>query len=106
MRRKNDVLLKSAFEEAFPDLLQFFFQNTDALFDLTRGFQFMDKELHELFPELEKKGGSRFADMIVMESTLLRWPFLQEVKIKNGLIIFTKVFSGPKFCTNTTLSIF
>lgn len=65
MRRKNDILLKSAFEEAFPDLLQFFFQNTDTLFDLTRGFQFMDKELHELFPELEKKGGSRFADMLV-----------------------------------------
>lgn len=65
MRRKNDVLLKSAFEEAFPDLLPFFFQNTESLFDLTRGFQFMDKELHELFPELEKKGGSRFADMLV-----------------------------------------
>lgn len=25
----------------------------------------MDKELNELFPELEKKGGSRFADMLV-----------------------------------------
>ncbi|WP_254411460.1 hypothetical protein [Dyadobacter diqingensis] len=65
MRRKNDILLKSAFEEAFPDLLPFFFQNTESLFDLTRGFQFMDKELHELFPDLEKKGGSRFADMLV-----------------------------------------
>ncbi|MCF0057975.1 hypothetical protein [Dyadobacter sp. CY356] len=65
MRRKNDILLKSAFEEAFPDLLRFFFAETDSLFDLDRGFEFMDKELAELFPELERKGGSRFVDMLV-----------------------------------------
>ncbi|MEO6685463.1 MAG: hypothetical protein ABIN24_05840 [Dyadobacter sp.] len=65
MRRKNDILLKSAFEEAFPDLLRFFFEATDSLFDLDRGFEFMDKELNELFPELERKGGSRFVDMLV-----------------------------------------
>ena len=65
MRRKNDILLKSAFEEAFPDLLTFFFQNAESIFDIERGFEFMDKELNELFPELDKKGGSRFADMLV-----------------------------------------
>ena len=65
MRRKNDILLKSAFEEAFPDLLRFFFPQTDTLFDISRGFEFMDKELSELFPELEKQGGSRFVDMLV-----------------------------------------
>jgi len=54
-RRKNDILLKSAFEEAFPDLLRFFFDNADTIFDIQRGFVFMDKELRELFPELEKK---------------------------------------------------
>ncbi|WP_020594693.1 hypothetical protein [Spirosoma panaciterrae] len=65
MRRKNDILLKSAFEEAFPDLLRFFFSEADELFDMNRGFEFMDKELSELFPELEKQGGSRFVDMLV-----------------------------------------
>jgi len=65
MRRKNDILLKSAFEEAFPDLLRFFFPQADTLFDMVRGFEFMDKELSELFPELEKQGGSRFVDMLV-----------------------------------------
>jgi len=65
MRKKNDILLKSAFEEAFSDLLRFFFENADTVFDLDRGFEFMDKELTELFPELEKKGGSRFVDMLV-----------------------------------------
>jgi hypothetical protein len=65
VRKKNDILLKSAFEEAFSDLLRFFFTDADVLFDLERGFEFMDKELHELFPELDKKGGSRFVDMLV-----------------------------------------
>ena len=65
MRRKNDILLKSAFEEAFPDLLRFFFDKADIIFDIERGFEFLDKELSELFPELEKQGGSRFADMLV-----------------------------------------
>lgn len=64
-RRKNDILLKSAFEEAFPELLRFFFRDADQLFDIERGFEFMDKELLELFPELEKKGGNRLVDMLV-----------------------------------------
>lgn len=65
MRKKNDILLKSAFEEAFPDLLRFFFDDADNIFNMSRGFEFMDKELSELFPELEKQGGSRFVDMLV-----------------------------------------
>lgn len=65
MRRKNDILLKSAFEEAFPDLLCFFFQEADTIFDIAKGFEFMDKELSEIYPELEKQGGSRFVDMLV-----------------------------------------
>jgi len=65
MRKKNDILLKAAFEESFPDLLQFFFPEANEIFAIERGFEFLDKELHELFPELEKKGGSRFVDMLV-----------------------------------------
>lgn len=63
-RRKNDILLKSAFEETFPDLLRFYFPDADEIFDMDRGFEFLDKELGELFPELEKKEGSRFVDML------------------------------------------
>ena len=65
MRRKNDILLKSAFEEAFPDLLRFYFEDADGIFDIGRGFEFLDKELNEFFPDLEKKGGSRVVDMLV-----------------------------------------
>jgi len=64
-RRKDDILLKSAFEETFPDLLRFYFADADVLFDMERGFAFLDKELGELFPELEKAGGNRFVDMLV-----------------------------------------
>jgi len=64
-RRKDDILLKSAFEEAFPDLLRFCFAGADDIFDMEKGFVFLDKELSELFPELEKQGGNRFVDMLV-----------------------------------------
>lgn len=64
LRRKNDILLKAAFEETFAFLLRFFFAGADEIFDFSRGFVFMDKELRELFPELEKKGGTRQADML------------------------------------------
>lgn len=64
-RRKDDILLKSAFEEAFPDLLRFCFADADDIFDMEKGVVFLDKELSELFPELEKQGGNRFVDMLV-----------------------------------------
>jgi len=64
LRKKNDVLLKAAFEETFAFLLEFFFKNAKDIFDMKRGFVFMDKELREIFPELKKKGGTRHADML------------------------------------------
>lgn len=96
MRRKNDILLKSAFEEAFPDLLRFFFKEADTIFDIDKGFEFMDKELSELFPELEKKGGSRFADMLV--KTYLRngseeWMLIHlEIQDKNDKHFSKRMF--------------
>lgn len=44
-RRQNDELLKGAFEENFPDFLRFLYSDADDIFDLSRGIQFMDKEL-------------------------------------------------------------
>lgn len=43
-RRKDDILLKSAFEESFPDLLRFYFPGADEVFDMKKGFVFLDKE--------------------------------------------------------------
>ncbi|MBN8788485.1 MAG: hypothetical protein J0I84_15455 [Terrimonas sp.] len=64
-RKKDDALLKAAFEELFPYLLRFCFPNADKVFNLRKSFVFLDKELTELFPELKKQGGSRFVDMLV-----------------------------------------
>jgi predicted transposase YdaD len=64
-RKKDDPLLKAAFEELFPYLLRFCFPGADNVFDFRKGFVFLDKELTELFPELKKHGGSRFVDMLV-----------------------------------------
>jgi predicted transposase/invertase (TIGR01784 family) len=59
------MLLKSAFEEFFPDLLRFYYPSADKVFDIKKGFEFLDKELAELFPEPQKQGGGRFVDMLV-----------------------------------------
>lgn len=64
-RRKDDILLKSAFEESFPDLLRFYYPDADEVFDIKKGFAFLDKELAELFPEPQQQGGNRFVDMLV-----------------------------------------
>ncbi|GLU50768.1 hypothetical protein Dfri01_02290 [Dyadobacter frigoris] len=88
MRKKNDILLKSAFEESFADLLYFFFKDADVVFDFERGFDFMDKELAELFPDLEKKGGDRFVDMLVKTylKTGVEEYILVHIEIQDGAI--------------------
>ena len=63
-RCKNDILLKGAFEEAFMHLLAFFFNDHLHLFDDTKPVVFLDKELHEIFPETARKGGSRYVDVL------------------------------------------
>ena len=61
---KHDLLLKAAFEECFPWLLQFFFIEQLDVFDLERGIIFMDKELQELFPDTQQRGGNRVVDLL------------------------------------------
>lgn len=64
-RKKNDVLLKGAVEEFFLYVLHFFYHNADEIFDVARGFEWMNTELHEIRPDLSQKGGSRAADLLV-----------------------------------------
>lgn len=65
MRRKDDILWKVVMEEVFDDLLRFCFPDAAIAYDLDRGFEFMDKELAELYPEPEKDSDTRFADKLV-----------------------------------------
>ena len=47
---RNDSLWKTILEDTFDDFLRFFIPDTDDLFDVNRGFYFLDKELEQLFP--------------------------------------------------------
>ena len=49
----------------FDDLLRFIFPDADQVYDLERGFEFMDKELAEMYPEPGKGSATRFADKLV-----------------------------------------
>ena len=65
MRKKDDILLKGVFEDFFPEMLQFFYPDSQNIFDVNTGFEFLNKELLEIFPERTKAGGSRFVDLLV-----------------------------------------
>ena len=52
-------------EEVFDDLLRFIFPDADRVYDMERGFEFLDKELSEMYPEPRKESATRFADKLV-----------------------------------------
>ena len=65
MRRKNDQLWKSLLEDVFDDLLRFVFPEADKVFDMQKGFEYLDKELNELTPKPDKGPDTRFVDKLV-----------------------------------------
>ena len=64
-QRKSDILWKVIMEEVFPDLLRFIYPDADNVYDMKRGFEFLDKELAELNPQPDEEKDSRFADKLV-----------------------------------------
>lgn len=52
-------------EEVFPDLLRFIYTDADEVYNMERGFEFLDKELAELNPQPDEEKDSRFADKLV-----------------------------------------
>ena len=64
-QRKSDILWKVVLEEVFDDLLRFIFPDADQVYDMERGFEFLEKELAEMYPEPDKEKDSRFADKLV-----------------------------------------
>ena len=62
MKIPKDILWKGIIEDCFPDLMAFFYP--EALHSLDLGeFEFLDKELHQLFPE--STDSRRYADKLV-----------------------------------------
>ena len=64
-QRKSDILWKVIIEEVFADLLRFLFPDADQVYDMERGFEYLDKELAEMHPQPDEKKDTRFADKLV-----------------------------------------
>jgi hypothetical protein len=65
MRHNKDILWKWLMEWVSDDLLRFVFPDADQVFDLDKGFDYLDKELTEMYPELDRKMDVRFVDKLV-----------------------------------------
>jgi hypothetical protein len=65
VKRDNDILWKSLLEVVFDDLLRFLFPRVEEVFDFKRGFEFLDKELAQMYPEPGKEPSTRFVDKLV-----------------------------------------
>jgi len=63
--KRDDTLWKAILEDLFDDFLRLFFKGGAELFDLERGFEFLDKELEQLFPSADDKAGTKFVDKLV-----------------------------------------
>jgi len=64
-QRKSDILWKVIMEEVFDDLLRFIMPDADQEYNMERGFEFLEKELAEMYPEPEKESDTRFADKLI-----------------------------------------
>jgi len=63
--KQDDLLWKAVLEDVFDDTLLFFFKERAGVFDLEKGFEFLDKELDQLFPERGTTGNMRYVDKLV-----------------------------------------
>jgi hypothetical protein len=59
----NDILWKNAIEDFFEEFVYFFFIRDAHLIDFSRGYEFLDKELAQIFPE--SVGSKRYVDKLV-----------------------------------------
>jgi len=63
--KRNDILWKSILEDTFDDFLRFFLPNADELFDFNLGFEYLDKELEQLFPPEKDRYAPKYVDKLV-----------------------------------------
>lgn len=62
---RNDILWKAALEDLFDDFLKFFYADAEQIFDLDKGFEYLDKELEQLFPPDQNQYAPRYVDKLV-----------------------------------------
>ena len=61
---RDDILWKNVLEDVFDDFLRFFIPQVDELLDLSRGVEYLDKELDQLFPPEQDEYKPRFVDKL------------------------------------------
>ncbi|MBO9613472.1 MAG: hypothetical protein J7619_12290 [Dyadobacter sp.] len=62
---RDDTLWKSILEDIFEDFLLFFYPDAGSLFDFSKNFEYLDKELEQLFPPEDNLYQTRFVDKLV-----------------------------------------
>ena len=67
---RNDLLWKGVLEDLFDDFLRFFYPNANELFDFNKGFEYLDKELEQLFPPEDDSYAPRYVDKLVKVFTV------------------------------------
>jgi len=65
MMKRDDSLWKAILEDVFDDFLRFFFPNANELFDFSRPFEFLDKELEQILLVGSEDFSSRYVDKLV-----------------------------------------
>ena len=60
----KDILWKGVIEDLFADFLYFFYNDAKEIFDMDRGFEFLDKELGQLYPGQDIRH-PKFVDKLV-----------------------------------------
>jgi hypothetical protein len=96
MKPKYDMLWKGMVEEIMADLLVFVDPEIGKELDLERGFEYLDKELAEMYPEPEKPGNNRVVDKLVkvfLRNGSERWMLLHlEIQGKNDKDFARRMF--------------
>lgn len=64
-KNKDDLLWKGIIEDVFEDFLTFLYPNTATELDFSRGVQFLDKELEQVFPPEEDQYHPKVIDKLV-----------------------------------------
>lgn len=63
--KRDDTLWKSILEDIFEDFLLFFHPNAGSYFDFSKDFEYLDKELEQLFSPEDNLYQTRFVDKLV-----------------------------------------
>jgi hypothetical protein len=63
--KRDDALWKGILEDLFDDFLRFFIPDADEIFDMNRPFEFLDKELEQLFPIDQDEFHPKYVDKLV-----------------------------------------